>query len=118
MHKFDLNDIYQAEGRETSDTRIGEIRHVLSFGNEGGARLTPIATYFVWQPGYIECVNPHWRIDCYVRKHKLSDDPKTLAKLLTAKLLETGLCDLPVWTSWHESTELGGEALGDLWEED
>ncbi|WP_269583550.1 hypothetical protein [Roseibium sp. Sym1] len=118
MHKFDLNEIYRAEGDETTETRIGVIYHALRNKIGSGSISTPIARYFVWRPNDVEGFNPHWRIDCYAMKHKLSSDPKMLARLLTDKLREIGLCDLPVWVSWHESTELGGEKLGDLWEED
>lgn len=78
--------------------------------------MTPVARYFVWRPNYVEGFNPHWRIDCFFRKHERSGNPEELARLLAARLQEIGACDLPVWISWHRSDELGGDSLGNLWE--
>ena len=118
MFEFDLNNTYRADFKETPDVRIGQIYHVLPNKVGTGSVSTPVARYFAWQPEYIEGVNPHWRIDCFVRDHQLAGDPKEMAKLLTAKLQELHWCDLPIWVSWHKSSELGGEKLGDLWEAD
>jgi hypothetical protein len=117
MHSFDLDSTYRAEAYETPDTRIGEIYHVLKNKIGTGSVSTPVARFFVWRPLLIE-VNEHWRIDCFVRNHPLADNPEKLAKLLTDKLQELGLCDLPIWTSWHLSSEVGGERRGNLWEDD
>jgi len=116
LHSFDLDKTYRAEGQETAETRIGEIYHFLRNKVGSGSVSTPVARYFVWRPRPTIGFNPHWRVDCFVRKHKLSGDPKILSKLLTTNLQELGLCDLPIWVSWHKNEELGGEALGDLFE--
>ena len=118
MYEFDLNKTFCADAEEKTEVRVGQIYHVLRNKVGTGSVSTPVARYFVWHPNYIEGVNPHWRIDCFVRDHKLSGDPQEMAQLLTAKLQELGLCDLPIWVSWHKSSELGGEKLGNLWEED
>lgn len=116
-HKFDLDGNYWAQGQQTAETRIGEIYHVRRNHIGSGSVSTPIAKYFVWRPPYIEGVNSHWRIDCFVRKHKFSGNPKRLAKLLTSNLQDLGLCDCPIWVSWYKSEELGGEKVGHLFEE-
>jgi hypothetical protein len=118
MQEFDLNKTFRANVKETTEVRIGDIYQVRRniFGT--GSMSTPVARYFAWRPEYTEGVNPHWRIDCFVRDHKLSGEPREMAQLLTAKLQELGLCDLPIWVSWHKSSELDGEKLGDLWEAD
>ncbi|MEP0153481.1 hypothetical protein [Pseudophaeobacter sp.] len=82
MHRFDLNAKFSAIGSETSETRIGEIYQVRGSRGGSGSVSTPIARYFVWRPEYIEGAAPHWRIDCYFKKHKLAGDPKTLSRLL------------------------------------
>jgi hypothetical protein len=117
MHRFDLDETYRAEADEALETRIGEIFHVLRHRVGSGSVSTPVARFFVWRPIIIG-TNPHWRIDCFIRNHALADDPEKLAKLLTDKLQELGLVDLPTWTSWNLSSEVGGERRGDLWEDD
>lgn len=114
MHKFELNDTFRAEGSETSETRIGEIYHVLRNKTGSGSVSTPIAKYFVWRPSYSEGISPHWRVDCFFKKHKLSGDPKAMSKMLVSNLQSSGLCDTPIWISWHYSAEIGGEQVGDL----
>ncbi|MEP1537364.1 MAG: hypothetical protein ABJQ34_15435 [Paracoccaceae bacterium] len=117
MHKFELNKKYHARGNETEHSRIGEIYHVSRNTFGGGSVSTPIARYFAWRPEYIEGVNPHWRIDCFVREHKLAGNPKKLAQMLAAKLVEHEHCGNPIWISWHKSIEVGGEKRGELFEE-
>ncbi|WP_124087450.1 hypothetical protein [Pseudogemmobacter humi] len=116
MLRFDLDDTFYADAEEMANVRIGEIHHILRNKVGTGSVSTPVARYFAWRPKNIEGCNPHWRIDCFVRDHKLSGDPQTMAKLLTANLRKLGLCDLPIWISWHQCSEHGGEKLGDLWE--
>jgi hypothetical protein len=118
MHKFELTNKCYAKGNETEFTRIGEIFHTKrnTFGT--GSTSTPIARYFAWRPEYIENVNPHWRIDCFVREHKLAGNPKNLTQLLANELVTHKLCDTPIWIGWHKVLELGGEAKGELFEFD
>lgn len=118
MHRFDLNAKFSAIGSETSETRIGEIHHVRGSRGGSGSVSTPIARYFVWRPEYIEGAAPHWRIDCYFKKHKLAGDPKTLSRLLANNLQNAGLCDTPIWVSWHRSDEISGESIGTLFTDD
>lgn len=96
MHRFDLNKKFHARGSETSETRVGEVYHVRRNRIGSGSVSTPIARYFVWRPEYIEGAAPHWRIDCYFKKHKLAGDPKTLSRLLANNLQNAGLCDAPI----------------------
>lgn len=117
MHKFDLDGTYRAQGQETTETRIGDIYHVRWNHSGSGSVSTPIAKYFVWRPPYIEGVNSHWRIDYFARKHKLAGNPKRLARLLASNLQALGLCAPPIWVGWYKSEELGGEKVGDLFEE-
>lgn len=118
MHRFDLNEKFHASGSETSEARIGEIYHVRRNWIGSGSVSTPIARYFVWRPEYTEGVAPHWRVDCYFRKHKLAGDPKSLSRLLCNNLQNAGLCEAPIWVSWHESDEISGESIGTLFADD
>ncbi len=101
----------------TEETRIGDIHHVERHSS-GGSLNTPIARFFVHRPGYIEGVNPHWRIDCFVKNHSFSATPEMLGRSLASALIKADYCPPPVWVSWHESAELAGEAIGDLFEVD
>ena len=118
IEHFDLGDSYKVECQIREGHQAGEIYHLQRNRIGRGATLTPIARFFVWRPDYTEGVNPHWRVDCYAKRHRLSGDPEKLAKALSAALLERGICEAPMWVGWHRSEDLGGQAVGDLFELD
>lgn len=118
MAYFDVMLGFEADYSVVADgICIGEVFHVAR-NDAGGSNCTPIARYFAWRPTYIEGFHEHWRIDCYVRKHELSPDPKALALALRDALIRDGQCDVPCWVSWHRDEELGGEPLGDVFDFD
>ena len=117
MRRFDLGNKWQADCVVSDTTRIGEIFHVAR-NESGGANLTPIARYFAWRPAFFEGFNPHWRVDCFVRRHELSPEPMQLGQSLVEALVRERLCERPIWMSAHTSSELEGKAYGDLFEEE
>lgn len=114
-HRFQVLDGIDAILDETPETRIGDLWEV--HRTPDGVVLTPIATFFTWKPKYTEGFKDHWRIDCFAKTNQQSPTTEQLAVALKSKLVEKGLCDLPLWVSWHASTELGGEAYGELFED-
>ena len=118
MHKFDLDRQFWAMGDESGQTRIGEIHHISRNKTGDGSVSTPVCRYYVWRPEYTEGVHPYWRIDCFVREHPLAGEPSELAKMLASQMIKHGLIEEPIWNSWHKSTELDGEAMGELFEDD
>ncbi len=118
MVRIQINDNLDADCVKEEATRIGEVYHVQR-NRSGGALLTPIARYFAWRPiMYSEGFHEHWRIDCFVRRHELAPDPQYVAKELTAAMIGNGLCEEPIWVSWHLSEEIAGEALGEVFDFD
>ncbi len=117
MKQFRICDDYQADCHSDGPFHTGEIYHSVS-NADGGQMLTPIARYFIWHPVFIEGFEEHWHIDCYVRTHDLAPDPERLGKRLVSSLKEQGICDEPIWVSWFESNELGGEAYGQVFEDE
>lgn len=101
----------------------GQVVHVAQ-NAQGGQAWTPIAKYYVrhWRAGPLDGISenilPHTRIDCYVREHELSPNPEMLAKQLLNALIEAKKVSEPIWLSWHRSRELGGEALGEIFDLD
>jgi hypothetical protein len=95
----------------------GEVYHVVR-NSAGGANYTPVARFFAWRPGYVEGLHAHWRVDCFVRVHPLSPDPKRLGPALAESLLREALCTEPLWVSWHRSEELQGKAYGEVLEQE
>ena len=118
IERCDLADSYEAECQISEEHQVGDIYHRRGNRVGSGATLTPVARFFVWRPDYSEGVNSHWRVDCYVKRHRLSGAPEKLAKALSAALLERGICEAPIWIGWHRSEEQGGQAVGDLFELD
>jgi hypothetical protein len=103
----------------------GQIVHVAQNTHGFGQVWTPIAKYYVrqWHAGPLldgisENILPHTRIDCYVREHELSPNPEALAKQLLNALIEAKKVSEPIWLSWHRSRELGGTALGEIFDLD
>ena len=115
MPRFALDRTYEAECQVGETFRAGEIYHVIR-NKHGGANSTPIARFFCSRPVFIEGFHAHWRADCYVRQHKLSPSPEWLGKELVAALRREDICTEPIWVSWHSSSELGGEARGEVFE--
>ena len=117
MRKLEISEQLEADCVERDGSRIGEVYHVQR-NYAGGAVLTPIARYFAWRPEFIENFHPHWRIDCFVRKHRLAPKPERLGRALTEALLESGLVQEPIWVSWHMSREVKGIAIGQVYDLD
>ena len=97
----------------TTEFVAGEIFHV-DRNPAGGSNRTPVARFFAWRPANVENFNPHWRVDCFVRVHELSPEPKTVATSLANGLLREAICTQPLWVSWHQSEERGGTNFGDV----
>src|SRR3954451_1275808 len=95
----------------------GEVYHV-ERNAAGGAMFTPVARFFAWRPLHAEGYHPHWRVDCLVRVHDRAPEPKVVGKALAAGLLREGLCNVPLWVSWHRSEELGGTNFGEVFDLD
>ena len=83
-----------------------------------GHVVTPIARFFAWRPVHPEGYHPHWRVDCFVRVHELSPEPKMLGKALAKGLLQEAICTEPLWVSWHRSEEIGGTNFGEVFDFD
>lgn len=118
MRRFDVMPDYEADCPIIQDeVRIAEVYHY-ERNAAGGSVRTPIARYFAWKPEYAENFHDHWRIDCYVRQHERSPDPKTLGRTLRNALIRESLCSEPCWVAWHRSEAIGGEAAGDVYDLD
>jgi hypothetical protein len=117
MIRLELDAPYSAECEPTEGFIPGKVFHVVRY-NAGGANLTPIARFFCWRPKFIEGYHAHWRVDCYVHDHALSPEPEWVGRTLASALLEHGVCDEPMWVSWHKSHEQGGNAYGRVFEDD
>ena len=101
----------------TSESVAGEVYHV-ERNESGGANFTPVARFFAWRPVHVENFHPHWRVDCFVRNHPLSPDPKVLGDALAKGLLREAICSEPLWVSWHRSEEINGKAFGEVFDFD
>ncbi len=117
MHKFAISEKFEADYVEEEKSRIGEV-YFIERNSSGGAMLTPIARFFAWRPASTEGFHPHWRVDCFVRQHKLAPEAGWLGKALTEALIQNDICERPIWTSWHTSEELQGEAFGEVFDLD
>jgi hypothetical protein len=117
MPTFPLSAVFEVECLPAGDFIPGTIYHVVR-NSSGGANLTPIAQFFCWRPTFIEGFNSYWRVDCYIREHSLSPEPEWTGQALASGLLHEGYCAEPLWVSWHRSSELGGKAYGDVFEND
>ena len=100
------------------ESRSGTVFHVV--GNaEGGSVLTPVVHFAAFRAKLAdEGFNRHWRLDCYVRRHKLAPEPKWLGESLAESMLKQRLLEEPLWVSWHESDEVGGKAYGEVFEDE
>jgi len=117
MDRFPISKSYEADCGISGETRIGEIYHCVRRSG-GGATLTPVARYFAYKPGYIENVHPHWRVDCFVQKHRFLGNEEQIGRDLVSALVRLGHCEEPIWLSWHRSKEIKGAAYGELYDHD
>ena len=117
MIRFAITPNHDADCVVAEDSRIGELYHVVR-NSAGGATMTPIARYYVWKPQFIEGFHEHWRVDCFVRQHKLAPDPKTIGEALVQALKTQELCDEPIWLSCYDSKEVAGQAYGEVFDYD
>jgi len=117
MTKLILSPEFYAVGDREGMTS-GEVYHI-ERNRFGGSVSTPVARYFLSTPPLrAEGFHPHRRLDCFVRKHKRAPRGNWLAKRLADLLVEQGVLAEPTWISWHESKEVGGEALGEVFDFD
>ena len=107
---IDLSETFTA--KPDADATRGQVFHVAR-NQRGGSMWTPVARYFAWRPDVgPEDYRPHWRLDCFARDHELAPDPEWLGNALADTLVHQNVISEPLWTSWHRSQELGGEARG------
>jgi hypothetical protein len=117
MREIVLSPEYYAIG-DRDGWSSGEVFHI-ERNKDGGSVSTPVARYFVSvAPLGAENFHPHQRLDCFVRKHRRAPRGGWLAKRLTNLLVENGVLAQPIWIGWHEAKEIGGEALGDVFDYD
>jgi hypothetical protein len=116
MQRFDVGTQFQADCVVSEKARAGEIYYVAR-NTGGGAVLTPVAHYFVWRPEFIEGFQPHWRVDCFVRRHQLSPKPTELGGLLVSALVREGLAPEPIWMAAYRSEEVEGKAYGEVFDD-
>ena len=117
MQRFTVDHMHEAQITLGDQFFWGEILHGARNAS-GGGNFTPIANFFGTRPVYAENFKDHWRIDCFVRKHPLSPNPKQLGLALVEALKTNQLCKDPIWVSWHSNEELGGEAFGEVFDFD
>ena len=118
LRRFPLTGPFEADCKVEAEFLHGEIFHVNANRLGSGSVSTPVARYFVTRPTHVEEVRPHWRLDCYVRRHRLAGNPEAMTRALAQSLVAQGHCPEPMWLGWHRSTELGGDTRGDLWDLD
>ena len=114
MKRFAVHDSYEALCQTGDMFAFGELHHVAR-NRSGGAVLTPVGRFFCTRPLFIEGFNEHWRVDCYVREHRLAPEPALAGKCLVAALKRESICLEPIWVSWYSSKEHGGEAQGEVY---
>lgn len=117
MKRFSVTDTFDVACVTTSESAAGEVFRV-ERNAAGGAYRTPIGKFFAWHPEFVENVHPHWRVDCFVRKHPLAPDPASIANALAGALLREFICSEPLWVSWHRSEEISGKAYGEVFDFD
>jgi hypothetical protein len=118
MTRLDLSPQFYAIA-DHSGLASGVVYHVERIRGGGGSLSTPVAQFFVSTPPLVaEGFHPHQRLDCFVRKHELAPRGDWLTKRLADLLIEQGVIHQPIWLGWHEATEIGGEALGEVFDFD
>lgn len=117
MMRFSIAPTFDAVCLIGAEFVSGEVYHV-ERNFAGGANFTPIARFFAWRPVHPEGYHPYWRVDCFVRVHELSPEPKVMGKALAKALLHEDICTEPLWVSWHRSEEIGGTNFGEVFDFD
>jgi hypothetical protein len=117
MMRFSIAPTCDAACLIDSEFVSGEVYHV-EWNSAGGANFTPIARFFARRRVHPEGFHAHWRVDCFVRVHELSPEPKVIGKELAKGLLQKGICTAPLWVSWHRSDEIGGTNFGEVFDFD
>lgn len=117
MMRFHIASEFDVACVISSEFVAGDVYHV-ERNLAGGATFTPVARFFAWRPVHVENYHPHWRVDCFVRNHQLSTDPKVLGDALAQGLLREAICSEPLWVSWHRSDEINGKAFGEVFDFD
>ena len=102
--------------RSGPDMFWGELFVVVQ-NTSGGQMATAMGSYFGTTQGD-ELFHPHWRIDCFVRRHELMPEPEVLGQGLATALEAEGVCSQPIWVSWYLAEELGGKARGEVFDLD
>ena len=87
--RFSIAPTFDAACLIGSEFVSGEVYQV-ERNSAGGANSTPIARFFAWRPVHPEGSHPHWRVDCFVRVHELSPEPKVIGKALAKGHFATG----------------------------
>src|SRR5436309_579079 len=95
MMRFSIAPTLDAACLISSEFVSGEVYDV-ERNAAGGANFTPIARFFAWRPVHVENYHPHWRVDCFVRVHELSPEPKVVGKTLANSLLKEAICTEPL----------------------
>jgi hypothetical protein len=114
--KFDISSDLCADCQVSEAARIGHVYHVARNSIGSGMMLTPIANYFVRVPEPKEGFVKHWRVDCFVRRHKLAPRLEKLADSLVRALKKEKLCEEPIWITYYEYDEIGGQAYGEVFD--
>jgi hypothetical protein len=115
MLRFAITTDFDAACVIAADVVAGEVFHV-ERNRSGGANFTPVARIVAWRPQKAENFHPHWRVDCFVRTHPRSPDPKLLGDAVTKALLRESICTEPLWVSWHHSKEISGKSFGEVFD--
>jgi hypothetical protein len=113
-----LDDEFVAECRVYfPEFYAGDIYYV-RYNKFGGSVSTPTGRFFIWQPRYSDGYNKHWRIDCYLRIHELTGDPKQIGEQLVRALVAEKLCAEPIALQTHVSEEVFGRDYGEVFDSD
>ena len=118
--QLELDTNFYATSDSEGGFRSGEIFHIERNQQGGsGSVNTPIARYFVTRPQVgAEGVHRHWRVDCFVSRHRLAPREDWLAERLIKALLQSALIAEPIWLSWHRLAKTSGKAFGELFDLD
>jgi hypothetical protein len=98
MQRFSITPDFDAACAIKSESIAVEVYHVRR-NQSGGAILIPVARFFASRPVYTDNYHAHWRVDCFVRAHELSPQPKVLGLALAEGLLRESICTEPLWVS-------------------
>lgn len=96
----------------------GECFHE-AFNADGGSVSIRIGRIFVTTPHIpVENFHNHTRIDVLIVDRLTSPEPAAFAHQLAKVLLDQDLVQEPVWLSWWQAKELGGDAFGEVFDLD